>query len=116
MHRPITTCSLTTTPEHLPAQAAFSRSAISLKTFELGIPSSFAIASGAALSPERRHTIAVLAPVTSLGIREVTVFRAEIQIKPQPLSVGRRSSRLTSASSIFGSNATWYITGNLQHE
>ena len=59
MHRPITTCSLTTTPEHLPAQAAFSRSAISLKTFELGIPSSFAIASGAALSPERRHTIAV---------------------------------------------------------
>jgi hypothetical protein len=58
VHRPITTCSLTTTPEHLPAQAAFSRSAIGLKTFELGMPSSFAIASGAALSPERRHTIA----------------------------------------------------------
>ena len=54
MHRPITTCSLTTTPEHLPAQAAFS-----LKTFELGIPSSFAIASGTALSPEWSHTIAV---------------------------------------------------------
>jgi hypothetical protein len=43
--------SMTTTPEHLAVQVAFSRSAISLKTFEFGMPSSLAIATSAALSP-----------------------------------------------------------------